>query len=167
MFYPLFMVVLGAGFSVSYMVLWAQSTAKDYIRLKTNFSLSPSWKQTSIYLLDIYFTSHDTVSLFLKPQLSVKYLIKKPTQHYTLLSERKSRKQTKKQQQRNNNMFWSQFISHGHWTRKPVSVVCSHQQSDLFYYAGPHRNRWWPKPTKEKFGWGLAKCRWMDRENRN
>ena len=55
-------------------------------------------------------------------------------------------------------MFWSLFIFRGDSTRElPVSVVCNDEQGDLFYSAGPHRNRYQPELTQEKLGRGFGK----------
>ena len=49
-------------------------------------------------------------------------------------------------------MFWTVFTFRGHSTREPASVVCNHEHEDLFHSVGPHRNRYQPQPTREKFG---------------
>ena len=38
-------------------------------------------------------------------------------------------------------MFWSLFIFSKHSTREPASTVYNDEKGDLFYSAGPHRNR--------------------------
>ena len=54
----------------------------------------------------------------------------------------------------------SLFIFRGHSTREPASLVCNDEQGDLFYSAGPHRNRYQPELTQEKLGRGFGKkCR--------
>ena len=82
--------------------------------LKTNFSLSPSYSfHKSLY----------RKFLFIKPQL-------------------KLYPQFGTQTQKSNNMFWNLFIFRGHSTREPASIIVGNdEQGDLFYSAGPHRNR--------------------------
>ena len=62
-------------------------------------------------------------------------------------------------------MFWNLFTFRGHSTREPASVVRNDEQSDLFYSAGPHRNRCWPQPTHEKLwrGFGKKSGEWTGR----
>ena len=37
-------------------------------------------------------------------------------------------------------MCLSLFISHGHSTQKPASIVCNGKEEDLIYSEGPHKN---------------------------
>ena len=54
-------------------------------------------------------------------------------------------------------MFYNLFIFCGYARREPASVVCNDEQGDLFYFAGPHRNRYWPQLTQEKLRRGFEK----------
>ena len=112
--------------------------------LKTNFNLCPSYSIHKLF-------SHKT--FFLKPQLSVKYFIKNPTQtaHLILYRTHKSLSETEVKiittiqncQPRKNNNTCSRvyFIFRGHSTRESASIIWNDEQGDLFYSAGPHWNQ--------------------------
>ena len=96
------------------------------------------WKQTSIYLLVIYPTSHYTISLFVSNHNS-NYIHNFGTQT----------------QKNKTTCFWSQIIFRGHSTRERF-ILRSHTGTGVSH--SQHR---------KNLGEVSGKCRWTDQKNRN
>ena len=108
------------------------------VDIHIQISTDKGWKETSVSLLLIQSIIHQfTKSLFLLNNNSLLILILSRT-HQPLSESQNHTQDFGMPNQKHKHMFWSLFISRGHSTREPASVVCDDKKGDILYSEALH-----------------------------